>query len=92
VVRAQFDRDSLYNSSSRALGTLVVLMEGATPASAVRFYDVYFDTTGGFTPSVVTPAISYVDGVTFQGQESFQIVTPAATYYYTNPARALQDV
>lgn len=82
VVPAQFDKDSLYNATTRALGTLVFPMRGLTAGSAVRFYDVYFDTSGGFAPPPAQPGITVADSMLFQGQESFRITTPAATYYY----------
>jgi len=64
-------------------GTLVFTLKGVTPKDAVRFFQVYFDLAGGTYARVSIPVqVALTDGVQHEAQESFQIVTPNATYYY----------
>jgi hypothetical protein len=80
----QFDEASDFNAAANAEGTLIVLMEGMTAASASRYYHVYFDTTdnGPFTPLAFTPQITVTDNISHEAQSSFKIQTQNATYYY----------
>jgi len=83
AVPFQFDKDTAYNATNNASGVLVFIMQGNTPADAVRFYHVYFDVLGEtFPPSTITPRVSVTDSVVDEGQESFKIDTPNAAYYF----------
>lgn len=42
-VKSQFDKNDDYNATRNAIGTLVFLMNGSTPANQKRIYYVYFD-------------------------------------------------
>jgi hypothetical protein len=63
-------------------GALVFLLKGATAARAARRYHVYFDTAGSYRPPAQPAPVKLTDGVEHQGQESYRIETPAATYLY----------
>jgi hypothetical protein len=78
----QFDRADDYDAATNATGRLVFLLTGQTPANATRHFHVYFDTTGTFSPAQVTPRVSITDDVEDEGQSSFRITTPSATYFY----------
>src|SRR5690606_31045849 len=55
----QLDPGPGFNPTSNAVGTLVVLLRGTTPAGSQRRFHVYFDVEGsGFTPPVVEPLVS----------------------------------
>ncbi len=81
-VAFQFDKASDYNAASNASGDLVVILKGATAADATRYYHVYFDTTGSFTPASVTPLVSTTDNVTDESYSSVRINTQVADFYY----------
>jgi hypothetical protein len=59
-------------------GKLVLLLIGPTPADATRRYRVEF----GPQARPVKPLITLTDGVEDEGQESYQVITPAATWFY----------
>jgi hypothetical protein len=83
TVQFQFDKDVDYQAATKASGTLVILMEGTTPAGSPRQYFVYFDLTGRtFTPPVMTPRVQLTDDVPDEGQLSYRVQTEAATYFY----------
>ncbi len=83
TVAFQFDRDPDYNDSTKAAGTLVVLMTGTTPASTARNYMVYFDFAGqGGSPAVVPPRVTVTDGIWDEAQECFKITNASGTIYY----------
>ena len=82
AVPFQFDRDAAYNAASNARGTLVFLLGGNTAANATRYFHVYFDTAGGFSPAAVAAQVAITDNVSHEGQASYQIATVAGTYYY----------
>ncbi len=82
-VAFQFDRDSDFNDSTKASGTLVVLMSGTTPASAVRKYHVYYDLASlGFAPAVVTPQVTLTDNIFDEGQYCYKVTNTNGTMYY----------
>jgi hypothetical protein len=71
AVAAQLDPD----------GTLTLLLKGQTPARATRRYRVELGSEPGATS---TPAadVHVRDGVVDEGQASYKITTPTATYWY----------
>lgn len=80
----QFDQAAGFNAATNAAGTLVFLLEGATASGATRRYHLYFDTTshGPFTPLSFTPQVTVTTASNYRGQDSFQVQTASATYYY----------
>jgi len=59
-------------------GRLVLLLSGATAADATRRYRL--ESGPGVRP--VEPLVTLVDGVVDEGQESYQVITPGATWFY----------
>lgn len=83
TVPFQFDEATDFNAATKAAGTVVVIMEGNTPAGATRRYHVYFDVTGkGFAPPSVTPLITFNGTATDEGMAAYQMDTPVGTYFY----------
>lgn len=83
AVPFQFDPDPDFEASTKASGTVVFLMQGTTAATATRYFDIYFDVTGGaFTPLAVTPQVTVTDNIIDEEQASFQIETASGIYYY----------
>lgn len=79
----QFDPAPDFDPAGNASGALIFLLPGATAVNAVRTFHLYFDVAGrGFTPAITPPQINVTDDVMDEGQASFRIATPAATYYY----------
>ncbi|MEM7131407.1 MAG: hypothetical protein AAF702_34150 [Chloroflexota bacterium] len=80
----QFDQDAGYNSSTNAVGNLVILLSGTTPAESGRLYHVYFAPTGNpytsptFT-SLITSTFSNIKDV---GWQSYRFETVNATYFF----------
>ncbi len=87
AVPFQFDQDAAFDAATNAAGTLVFLLNGATPNNGERLYHLYFETTGSsFAAPTFTPQITATDNVTDEGQSSFLIETAAADYYYHKDA------
>jgi len=83
AVPFQFDKAADYNAASKAAGTLVLIMQGNTPAGATRRYHVYFDVTGkGFAPPAVPSQIDFNEAAVDEGQIAYRLQTPVGTYYY----------
>lgn len=79
----QFDPDADFNAGSKASGTVVFLMVGDTGTSGTRSYHIYFDTTAGsFSAPAVKPFVTLTDNVMDAGQNSYQVDTNEASYYY----------
>jgi len=79
----QFDKAVDFNAASKAAGTVVLIMEGNTPAGATRRYHVYFDVTGkGFTPPNVASQIAFDANALDEGKTAYRLETPVGTYYY----------
>ena len=63
--------------------TLVFLLQGQTAPDAVRHFHVYFDLAGRpWHAPHFPPQVTVTDGVMHEGQESYRIATPSATYLY----------
>ncbi len=83
----QFDRDSNFEATSNASGTLVFILKGATAADAVRYYHVYFDTVGaGFEQAQVGQQVSLLDNQMDEGQASYRIQNANAVFYFQKAA------
>ena len=83
AVPFQFDKAGDYHAANKAAGTLVLIMQGNTPAGASRRYHVYFDVTGkGFAPPAVAPQVVLTDGVVDENNAAYKIETPNGVYYY----------
>ena len=87
AVPFQFDPGPGFDAATNAVGELVLVSGGTTPGTALRFYHVYFEVTGGgFTPAPVAPQITLVDGVPDEGLSAYEIGTALGTYYYQKQA------
>ena len=83
AVPFQFDKATDYNAAGKAAGTLVLIMEGNTPAGATRTYHVYFDVTGkGFAPPSVPNQITFTPDTVDEAKPAYRLDTPVGTYYY----------
>lgn len=83
----QFDNGSTLHNP---VGTLVFLMKATTAAGQTRYFDLYFDTAGPFTPPAsITSRVEVGTLGNYRGQQTFKITTyepdgttKAARYYY----------
>ena len=83
AVPFQFDQAADFNASSKAAGTLVLIMQGNTAPGASRRYHVYFDVTGkGFAPPNVPDQVTLTEGVTDENNNAYKIETLNADYFY----------
>jgi hypothetical protein len=81
VVPVQFIKDP--NSQAALRGTLTFMLWQPTPAQAERVFHVYFGFKPQATMTDIEPPHVYVDdNIDHEGQRSFKISTPTATYYY----------
>jgi len=81
----QFERAGDYHPGINASGTLVFICTDTTPAQINRTYELYFDIEenhGDRIPARVEKRVRVTDNTAHEGQESIEIVTPGATYYY----------
>jgi hypothetical protein len=78
VVPVQFDRAVDDDAKTNLRGTLTFMLTGPMMARTERFFQVSFD----FERGEAGPSVVLVDQVEHEGQKSFRIVTPQATYYY----------
>ena len=83
----QFDKDADYNATTKASGTMVILLTGTTGSSASRYYDIYFTKTGGsFTPPSFAPLVSIEENTSDGGQAAYRIDGPGSSMYYQTEA------
>lgn len=75
VAPFQFDRETADGAGNR----LTFMMAGATPATATRSFRV---SLGETAPPSGAALVSVSEAGEWQGQESFKIATPSATYVY----------
>jgi hypothetical protein len=93
AVPFQFDKDADYNATTKASGTMVVFMTGTTASSAIRYYDVYFDVTGGsFTPPSFSPWVAIQESDWDMGQAAYRIDGPGVSMYYQTAAGAFSSI
>ncbi len=94
AVPFQFDEDAGFDATTNAAGTLIFMLIGSTPDTAVRTYHVYFDiaANGPFTPVVVAPQVTLTTGVLDAGFDSYQIDTAVGTYFYHTQGGALASM
>ena len=91
-ILSQFDPVEAYDATSNARGTLIFRLEGATAAGANRIFHVYFDTpAAGIGPQGLAPLVSVTDD-TNEGDETFRIDTPTATWQYQKNGASLSSV
>lgn len=81
----QFDPASDYDASSKARGTLTLLMNGNTGANATRGFRLYFDTATGFALPPFADLVELTDEVSHKGYDSLRLVTVDAEYFYHKP-------
>lgn len=79
----QYDPDEGGSMPSSASGTLILLLEGITPANTARYFHLYFG-TGVHKRCIVPPRprIEVTDNIMYEGQDSYRITTENAIYYY----------
>jgi len=77
----QFDPAEGFDGAARSAGSLTFVLKEHTPANAVRRYHLYFGNAGAAAADAV-PQIALEESVSYEGQDSFKIATPAATYFY----------
>ena len=83
----QFDKDTDFNSTTKASGTVVFIMNGTTPANTNRYYQVYFGLAGGsYSPVYAAPQVAITDNIIDEGQSSFRITANGSTYYFQKQA------
>ncbi len=75
-----------YDVMTDTWGSLLFILTGTTSAGTSRYYDVYFDIAGTFTPAAVSPQVQLTDDVMDEGQAGYRIVTQNATYFYQKEA------
>lgn len=89
----QFDKAVDFNASSKAAGTLVLLMEGNTGAGAQRRYHVYFDVTGkGFTAPSFPAQVTLTQGVSDESSSAYKIQTASGVYFYHTKGGGLSSL
>jgi hypothetical protein len=89
----QFDKDTDFNATTKASGTMVVLMKGTTGSSASRYYDVYFETTGGsFSPPVFAALVGIDENSSDGGQAAYRIDGPGVSMYFQTEAGAISGM
>ncbi len=91
-VAHQFIPSSDYDASTNAAGTLALLLPGVTSADESRYFDVYFDHSGAFPAINFTDLVSVTDDVQDEGQASFEVVTPNATWLYQKDAGGFSSI
>jgi hypothetical protein len=89
----QFDKDADYNASSKASGTMVILMGGTTGSSASRYFDIYFNETGGsFTPPSFPALVAIEEDDWDMGQAAYRIDGPGVSMYYQTQSGAISSL
>lgn len=68
--------------SNRPRGTLTFLPDGQTQAWETRHFQVYLGSSASGRRRQGPAWVRVTGGIIHQGQESFRIETPTATYYY----------
>jgi hypothetical protein len=91
----QFDPAPGFDPVNQALGNLVFIMDGDTPAGTMRHYQLWFDLAGACPdcplPPVVTNPVT-VDSLTYENQLTYLIDTPRADYYYHTEGAGLASL
>lgn len=84
-VAFQFDKDTTYDATTKALGILVLIAKDTTTASTPRTFYVYFDVEANIAgKTAFAPAARIaLDTVSdHEGYESYKITCGNVTYYY----------
>lgn len=79
-VPLQFDKAETFDAATNAAGTVTLILEGRMAKGAVRRFVVYFG--GKAREQEVRPLVKVEDDVDHQGQTSYRVTTPGATYLY----------
>jgi hypothetical protein len=89
----QFDHGANYDAANNAAGTLTILASGNTPANTTRYYQIYFNTAGTYTPFNFMPQITVNASATDpSGAPAIEVITPAATYYVQTASGAISSI
>lgn len=85
----QFDPAADYDSASKAVGTLIFLLDGNTAAGQNRYFQLYFDVGDqGFAPPAFSSQVTlsqWQNGnqpIVDEGQNSLKIETLTGAYFY----------
>lgn len=91
----QFDPAAGFDPVTQVTGNLVFIMDGDTPAGAIRHYQLWFDVAGpcpDCPPPPVVPNPVTVDSLTYENQLTYLIDTPRADYYYHTEGAGLASM
>ncbi|MEE9445163.1 MAG: fibronectin type III domain-containing protein, partial [Cocleimonas sp.] len=89
----QFDSATDFDATTNAQGTLVFLLSGNTASQTDRYFQVYFDVEGGgYTPSTFTSQVNVTNDVSDEGQNSFQINSGNANYFYQKQGAGFSSI
>ncbi len=92
AVPFQFDKDADYDATTKASGTLIIMMTGKTQTSGTRLYHVYFELTGGsFSPAIFPPQVSVANDFD-EGENCFRVDGQGITYFYQKNAGAFSSL
>jgi hypothetical protein len=89
----QFDSNAGYNALNNASGTLIFLLNNNTTAHTNRYYQVYFDVTGGgHSAPVFANQVQVINNVFDEGQNAFRINTGIADYIYQKSSGGFSSI
>ncbi len=91
----QFDPSPDFDPALQVTGNLVFVMDGITPATTTRYYQLWFDVVGGCGDCPPPPAVPNpvtVDSLTYENQLTYVIDTPRAVYKYHTEGAGLASM
>jgi len=77
----QFDKAPEFDPGKKAMGSLVLLMQGITAPGRSRHFMLYFDDQD-HPVNIATKFVSIRDTAEYEGYAAYKISTPSASYYY----------
>ena len=93
VLGYQWDQVTTYNAVTNADGNVVFPLVGTTAANQTRRFHVYFATKiVGIAPLPQTNTIALIDNVLDEGQLSYRVETPRATYMFQKDAGGFSSI
>ncbi|MDH4143781.1 MAG: DUF1349 domain-containing protein [Acidimicrobiia bacterium] len=82
-VAAQFEPAADYDAATRAVGELLVALDGATAGGSSRHFYAYFDEPGGgTTPPVFDPRVEVSSGALDEGDPSLLVDLGDSAWYF----------
>lgn len=77
----QFEKAAEFDAGTKALGTLIFIMQGITASDQSRYFQLYFDDQQ--QPQYKSKDIVSIEQAgEYEGFDAYKISTPAAEYYY----------